>query len=416
MSELSIEYLPVNELKPYDNNSHTHTQEQIELITNSMRKFGFTNPILIDENKEIIAGHARLESSHKVGFDKVPTITLSDLTEDQKRAYVIADNQLAKNGSGWDLDKLKLEIQYLDDVGFDTDLLGFDDDFIGDLIFEEVEGLTPEDAVPEVPEEPVSKLGDLWLLDGHRVLCGDSTSIEDVDKLIDGNKVDMVFTSPPYNGDTHLDYGKGQNKKLYENETDKWTSQEYISFCHQVLTVLFDVTNGFVFWNVMYNAKSRHEYIKVIYPFVDKLWETIIWKKIGMPIAHGLTRNFEFIYVFKNGEQKHLSKEFNTESNFWDINNIGSQDKNNHRACYPVALPKRGISIATETNDCVFDPFLGSGSTLMAADKIGRICYGNELDERYVDVIIKRWQDYTGKQAILESTGETYDALKSNGH
>lgn len=378
------------EIKPYEKNAKKHPKKQIEQVANSIKEFGMNQPIVVDKQGVIIVGHGRYEALKSLGMEiKDEYIKVVDLTEEQAMAYRLADNKL--NESEWDMNLVLEELKGLSDemvelTGFDSDLLIEPDD--------------ADDEVPDAPEEPQSKLGDLYELGEHRVLCGDSTKLEDVERLMDGKKADMVFTSPPYNGDTHLDYGNGENKKLYENNTDKWTSEEYISFCHEILSILVKKTNGFIFWDVMYNAKSRYEYIKVIYPFVDKLWETIVWKKTGMPISNGLTRNFEFIYVFKNGERKHLSKEFETESNFWDISNIGSQDKANHRACYPVALPQRGINIATEKNEIVLDPFLGSGSTLIASEKTGRISYGMELDPKYIDVIVQRYVDYTGNENI----------------
>lgn len=240
----------------------------------------------------------------------------------------------------------------------------------------------------------------LELVGRHRVMNGDSTMIDDVEKLMNGEKAALVFTSPPYNGDTHLDYGNGNNKKLYENNTDKWTSDEYLDFANKALGNAIAVSLGFVFWNVMYNAKSRGDFLKIVYPFSDLLWETIIWKKTGMPISNGLTRNFEFIFCFKNGERKHLSSEFKTESNVWEISNIGAQDKKNHRACFPVDLPKKAIEIGSEKEEIVLDIFLGSGSTLIACEKTGRKCYGMELDEAYVDTIVSRYVRFTGNKNI----------------
>jgi len=414
MNELTIEYLPVNELKPYDNNSHTHTQEQIALITNSMHKFGFTNPILIDEKKEIISGHARLESSHKVGFDKVPTITLSDLTEDQKRAYVIADNQLAKNGSGWDLDKLKFEIQYLDDVGFDTDLLGFDDDFLGDLIFEEVEGLTPEDAVPEVSDETISKRGDLWLLDGHRVLCGDSTSIEDVEKLLNGKTIDLVFTDPPY-GVSYAD------KNKFLNEIDKGNrNQTPIENDHLTIEETGQLwADVFSLWSP-YMADYSSYYIAS--PQMGDLFSMmiLIMNENRMPLRHLIVWNKNNHVLGRcdyNYKHEPILYGWNNRHKFYgkgehkfSVWNIDKPLKNDlHPTMKPVALVENCIKNSSENNQIVADMFLGSGTSVIAAEKNNRICYGMEYSCVYVDLIVKRWQDYTGKQAILESTGETYN-------
>ena len=188
------------ELLPYANNARTHSADQVAQVAASIREFGFTNPILIDENNVIIAGHGRLEAAKSLGMESVPVRVLDNLTDDQKKAYVIADNQLALN-AGWDIELLKIELEELKLNDFDLALTGFDDDFISGLLHKDTEGLTDEDATPEPPEDPVSVLGDVWILGNHRVMCGDSTSIDAVERLMDGQKADMVFTDPPYNID-----------------------------------------------------------------------------------------------------------------------------------------------------------------------------------------------------------------------
>jgi DNA modification methylase len=296
----------------------------------------------------------------------------------------------------------------------DLELMDFADIDLNDFKMEaddiDNEGLCDPDAVPvDVPTK--AKLGELFILGNHRLLCGDSTDLSTVERLMSGDKADMVFTSPPYNGDTHLDYGDGQNKKLYENDFDSKTPAEYIDFCHQILSICFEITSGFIFWNVNYNGKSRYEYIESIHPFIRKLHETIIWKKTGMPLASGLTRNFEFIFCFRNGERKHLGKTNETNFNFWEVSNINSQDRNNHRACFPVALPQKGIELGSENGQIIFEPFGGSGSTLIACEKTNRKCFMMELDTHYIDVIIARWQKFSGKKAVRED-GVLWDDIQ----
>ena len=196
-NELKIEYRKTSELIPYVNNSRTHSDEQVTQIASSMKEFGFTNPLLLDEDGGIIAGHGRLQAATLLNMDEVPTITLSGLTKAQRKAYVIADNQLALN-AGWNLDTLKLEIETLQELDFDTEVLGFDEDFLASLMDEPVDGLTDEDEVPEAPEVPVSVRGDIWQLGNHRLMCGDSTSIDDVETLMDGCYPDLIHTDPPY--------------------------------------------------------------------------------------------------------------------------------------------------------------------------------------------------------------------------
>lgn len=405
-----IQLVKIETLKPHPKNMHKHSKDQIDRLCKLIEYQGFRNPIIVQKGTDlIVAGHGRILAAKKLKIKEVPVIYQEFESEAQLYSYIVSDNAIGKD-SWATLDLSMINTEMLDfGPDFDIDMLGIKDFVIEPI--EKYEALTDEDEVPEVIH-PITRRGDVWLLGNHRLMCGDSTMIDDVEKLMNGEKADMVFTSPPYNGDTHLDYGKGENKKLYDNNTDKWTSEEYINFCHQVLNNLFLFSKGFIFWNVNYNSKSRYEFIKCIYPYIEHLWETIAWKKTGMPISSGLTRNFEFIFCFKNGERKHLSEKFKTEFNHWEISNIKSQDKANHRACFPVELPQKGIEVGSNEHEIILEPFCGSGSTLIACEKTNRKCYGIELDEKYCDVIINRWKNYTGKKATLESTGQTYEDLK----
>jgi DNA modification methylase len=400
--------VPLAELKQHSKNRNTHPEKQIKALAKIIAKIGMRSPIVVSNLSGcIVKGHGRLEALKMLGWESAPVDYQDYESELEEFNDRVADNEIARYAE-------------FDKAGFLNDIEGIPDiDFeeFGLLDFElpEIEVLPQcdEDEVPELRPDPITKRGDIWIMGEHRVICGDSTMIDDVEKLMNGKKAGMVFTSPPYNGDTHLDYGKGDNKKLYENEFDSKTSEEYIKFCHDVLTLCFSFCEGFIFWNVNYNAKSRFEYIKSILPFVENLHETIVWKKQGMPIPSGLTRNFEFIFCFKNGDRKHLSIKNKTEFNLWDISNLGSQDKENHRACFPVALPEKGILIGSDENQIILDPFTGSGTTLIACEKNKRVFYGVELDENYCDVIVKRWQKFTGKKAILESTKEEFDSMSA---
>jgi DNA modification methylase len=399
---MQIKEIEVTKLIPYANNSRTHDDAQVAQLAASIKEFGFRNPILVD-GVGIIAGHGRLLAARKLGLEKVPTIDCSDMTETQKKAYIIADNKLALN-SGWDTNLLSLELEALDADGFNLELLGFDSKELDELLAPEVvEGLTDEDAVPDVPDEPKTKLGDIYILGNHRLMCGDSTSITDVEKLMDGKKADMVFTSPPYNANTMAgDGGVFDSKpvKLYkEGYSDNLSSADYIDFIKSVLNICFTATDGFIFWNVNYNAKSKFEYIKQIEDRIDYLVEQICWKKSStIPFKGMLKRAWEPIYVFSTNKQNLNVKEI-TE-NFWEVSNVNSQHKE-HKACFPVALPEKGIHLVNANTGIIFEPFCGSGTTVIAAEKNNRKCYGMELDPKYCDVIVKRWEDFTGKQAIL---------------
>lgn len=251
-------------------------------------------------------------------------------------------------------------------------------------------------------------VGKLALKYSHRLLCGDSTNIADVERLMDGEKADMCFTSPPYNGNTKVDssgsYGNNEQTKLYKNnKNDNKLSSDYVSFLGATLSNAAMVTDGFIFWNINYNANARFEYLKSMMPFVDMLHETIIWKKhIAHSLAHGLTRICELIFCFKTSERRaNLGKKHEMNSTLWEISNVSAQVKGEHHACFPVALPEKGIELATEPGESVLDLFGGSGTTLIACEKLNRKCFIMELEPRYCDVIIKRYEDYTNKKAVL---------------
>ena len=256
---LSISYRKSGDLIPYINNSRTHSDHQVQQVASSIKEFGFTNPILIDEGDGIIAGHGRLMAAQKLGLDEVPTITLKGLTEAQRKAYVIADNQLAMNAD-WDLDALKVEVERLTELDFDIDLLGFDDDMLAGLMEEEpAEGLTDEDDVPELEDDPVTVEGDVWVLGNHRLMCGDSTSIDAVDKLMDGNKADMVFTDPPYNVGFNGRSGKHdviKNDALEEGEFDSFIGE----ICQIIKTVDPQVYYVWCNWKFYAQLQGRLDY------------------------------------------------------------------------------------------------------------------------------------------------------------
>ena len=407
---------PVANLVPYARNSRTHSAEQVDKIAASIKEFGFLNPVIVDGENGIIAGHGRILAAQKLGLETVPTIEAAHLTDAQRKAYIIADNRLALD-AGWDDEMLRVELQDLDAVDFDLTLTGFDLDEIAALTADDpTEGLTEEDAVPDAPQQPVTVEGDVWLLGRHRLMCGDSTSIDAVERLMDGRKADMVFTSPPYNADAKAGQGDIFNKKksvkLYsDGYSDNLASDDYVKFAASVLEMCFAFTDGFIFWNVSYNAKSRFEYIQQIQDRLPYLVEQICWKKSStIPFKGSLMRDWEPIYVFSTNKQPVAVKQ--VTSNFWQVSNTGSQAEN-HKACFPVELPERGIAIVAKNTGIVFEPFGGSGTTAIACEKTGRDCRMMELDPKYCDVIIKRWQDFTGQEATHEESGKTYAELSN---
>lgn len=389
-------------LKPYGNNSRTHSPEQVKQIAASIKEFGFNVPILVDGTGQIIAGHGRLMAANQLGLKKVPCIEIKHLTEAQRRAFIIADNKLATN-AGWNEKLLTEELGWLKGEGFKLDLTGFDQKELQAILGKTVP-MTDEDAVPEPPAKPVTKLGDIWLLGQHRVMCGDSTDKAHVARLMGGKKADLTFTSPPYNANTKVGDGDifngKKSKKLYgEGYSDNKTSNDYLAFVKKALENSFLSTNGFIFWNVSYNANARFEYIQQISEFLPHLIEQICWKKSStIPFKGSLMRDWEPIYIFSTTKGLSLGIT-DVVSNHWEINNTNSQTES-HKACFPVALPKKGMGLVKITSGIVYDPFLGSGTTVIAAETEGRVCYGMELSPAYVDVIVARWEQFTGKKAI----------------
>ena len=395
---IQVKYKTTAELIPYVNNSRTHSEEQIQQVAASIKEFGFTNPILIDEQGGIIAGHGRLLAAQLLKLTEIPTITLYGLTEAQKKAYVIADNQLALN-SGWDLDKLKLEIEGLDSLDFDLDLLGFDDDFLDGLMIPDAEeGLTDEDDVPDVPDDPVTVEGDVWILGNHRLMCGDSTSIDAVDKLMAGVKADMVFTDPPYG----VSYQSNMRTKTEKFDVLK-NDDDFIDF----VPVVEAFSKGWVF--VWTSWKVLTKWIDIFSGFGYPS-NQVIWFKGGGGIGdlkRTFSSDYETALVWHRGAELKGKR----------IGSVWKVDKDSassyiHPTQKPVALPVEAMDKTTLANNIVLDLFGGSGSTMIACEKINRHCRMMELDPKYCDVIIKRWQEYTGKQATLN--GVIFDELSKN--
>jgi DNA modification methylase len=370
----------VTELIPYVKNSRTHSDEQVAQIAASIKEFGWTNPILIDGDNGIIAGHGRLMAARKLGHKEVPTIELKDLTETQKKAYIIADNRLALN-AGWDNEMLTIELNDLLADGFALDILGFDPKEIAALLEPEVvEGLTDEDAVPDVPEEPKTRLGDIYQLGRHRVMCGDSTSLSDVDTLMDGNKVDMVFTDPPYNVGFNGRSGKHdviKNDNLSDSNFENFITE----VCNTIQVVDPKVYYIWCNWNFYGILQGKLDYKTCI-----------VWAKNVFGMGNGYRHQHEFCLF--NGK---IDEEIKNESDLWSIK---KDTKYVHPTQKPVALSVRAFGNHVKLLN-VLDLFGGSGSTLIGAEQTGRTAYLMELDPKYCDVIVKRWEDFTGKKAIL---------------
>jgi len=403
MKHYQHEIKKVSDLIPYVNNSRTHSDEQTTQIASSIKEFGFTNPVLIDESGGLIAGHGRLMAAKKLDLKEVPCIVLSGLTEAQKKAYIIADNQLPLN-AGWDLDKLKLEIDTLSEMDFDIDLLGFDNDFLDGLLDVQTDGLTDEDEAPEPPEKPLSVLGDIWQLGGHRLMCGDSTSIDSVDILLDGQMADMVNTDPPYG----VSYQSNMRKK-----SGKFDVLKNDDVFLDIAPVIDSCSKGWVFvwtsWKVL--TKWLDQFESFGYPS-----NQVIWFKGGGGIGDlkkTFSSDYETALVWHRGSEL-TGKRIGS---VWKVGKDGAADYK-HPTQKPVALAEEAIDKTTNKGALILDLFGGSGSTLIACEKIKRKAMLMELDEKYVDVIITRWENFTGKKAIHIESGKTYEELnqeRNNG-
>jgi DNA modification methylase len=378
---VKINQRPIEALIPYINNSRKHSDEQVAQIAASIKEFGWTNPILVDGTSGIIAGHGRLLAARKLGMDKVPVIELAHLSDTQKKALIIADNKLALNAD-WDTELLQIELKELLADDFSLDLLGFDAKELDALLnaIEPTTGLTDEDAVPDVPEEPKTKPGDIYVLGNHRLMCGDSTSIDAVDKLMDGQKADMVFTDPPYG--IGYEYDKHQDN---DNEV-----------------------NAQLVWDVF----ALHDCGKVWTPGlmnlardIDRFGKTkvAVWHKKFAMAGNGIggASTWEPILII-NPQRKGLNNDvlvIKTDKEF--VGGINLREL--HSCPKPVGLYEELIKSLSEAKSNIFEPFCGSGTTLIAAEKTARKCFGMEMSPKYCDVIVKRWEEFTGKQAILLS-------------
>ena len=383
-----IEQRSVAKLIPYASNSRTHSDAQVAQIAASIKEFGWTNPILVSGDNSIIAGHGRLMAARKLDMEEVPVIVLDHLSKAQQRALVIADNQLALN-AGWDMNMLKAEIEDLNLENFNLELLGFDDDFLDGLLETAPSGgNTDEDAVPEVPETPKTVLGDVWVLGNHRLMCGDSISIDAVDKLMNGAKVDMVFTDPPYNVAFN-----GRSGKHDVIKNDNLPEVEFEQFINEVCNVIRVVDPKVYYiwcnWN-FYSVLQKQLPYKAC----------IVWAKNVFGMGNGYRHQHEFCLF--NGKIDEVIK---NESDLWEIK---KDSKYVHPTQKPVALSVRAFGNHVKLIN-VLDLFGGSGSTLIGAEQTGRNAFLMELDPKYCDVIIKRWQDFSGKVAIHAETGEAFD-------
>jgi DNA modification methylase len=392
----------VDALIPYARNARTHSDAQIAQIAASIAEFGFTNPILTDGEKGVIAGHGRLAAARKLALSEVPVIELAHLTPTQKKAYILADNRIAEN-AGWDEELLKLELAELQDAEFNLDLMGFGDEELDRLLDGHVEqaGLTEDDAVPEAPAEPVSRTGDLWILGQHRLLCGDSTVLSDVERLMDGQLADMAFTDPPYNvdyGNSAKDKMRGKDRRILNDAL----GDGFYQFLYDACLNLLLVTKGACY--VCMSSSELHTLQKAWLDAGGK-WSTfVIWAKNTFTLGRAdYQRQYEpILYGWKQGSNHFWCGDRN-QSDIWNYNKPRVNDL--HPTMKPVELVERALQNSSKSRDIVLDLFGGSGTTLIACEKNNRQARLMELDPKFVDVIVQRWEAYTGKKAVREADG-----------
>lgn len=426
---------PIDELNPCPRNARTHSRKQLRQIANSIERFGFTNPVLIDDAGQIIAGHGRVEAAKLLGLKRVPTLTLSHLSPEEQRAYMLADNKLALN-AGWDPDLLAQELQELIEDEFDLDLIGFSLAEI-DVILDDAREASaatrdaPEDAVPAPSQTVITQRGDLWKLGEHYLLCGDARDRDDVAKLMQGREADLVFTDPPYN--VRIDgnvCGLGSVKhREFAFASGEMSETEFTRFLTDTLGNAASVMRDGAIAFVCMDWRHMGELLVAGRQVFTELKNMVVWNKTNAGMGTFYRSKHELIFVFKHGTAIHtntfgLGDSGRYRTNVWDhagISSIGAsraEELAMHPTVKPVALVADAIRDCSRRGEIVLDCFAGSGTTLIAAEKTGRRARIIEYDPAYCDTIIRRWEAYTGRNAVHTASGETFaliEAEKAHG-
>ena len=406
---LQVEQWPIERLIPYARNSRTHSDAQVAQVAASIAEFGFVNPVLVGADGVIIAGHARLLAARKLKMAEVPVIVLGHLTEAQRRALVLADNQIALN-AGWDEEMLRVELQDLEVNGFNLDLIGFSAEELETILADPEgtnEGLTDENAVPEAQEEVITIPGDVWLLGAHRLLCGDATQIEAVEKVLAGGLAEMVFCDPPYNvnyGATMKDKLRGTNRPIANDNL----GSDFEQFLRDACVNMLAVCKGALY--ICMSSSEIHT-LQRVFREAGGHWSTfVVWAKNTFTMGRSdYQRQYEpILYGWKEGAE-HFWCGARDQGDVWFIKKPHVNDL--HPTMKPVELVERAVRNSSKTRDTVLDPFGGSGTTLIACEKAGRQARLVELEPKYCDVIIRRWQEFTGQEAKLDSDGRSYSGV-----
>lgn len=423
----TIEMRPIESLRPFAGNARTHSRKQIAQIAESIRRFGFTNPVLISDDDEIVAGHGRVLAARELRLPSVPVVRLSHLSADERRAYVLADNKLALN-AGWDRDILAIELQALVDLEFDVTVTGFSLAEI-DLTLDQAreaatEGFDEADEVPERPATAVTRFGDVWCLGRHRLLCGDARSDSDVRRLAGSAPIDLIFTDPPYNVpvDGHVSGLGAVRHREFAFASGEMTRAEFTSFLTMTLQNAASVAKDGAIAFVCMDWRHMREVLDAGEAIFTELKNLCVWNKTNGGMGTFYRSKHELVFVFKVGTSTHtnsfgLGDTGRYRTNVWDYAGISSLGANRmedlamHPTVKPVALIADAIRDCSRRGESVLDIFAGSGSTLMAAETCGRLARALEYDPAYCDTIIARWQTFTGKHATLETSGRSFEEI-----
>jgi DNA modification methylase len=426
-----IEIVPVNRLTAYKGNARTHSRKQIRKIADSIKRFGFVNPALIDDAGEIIAGHGRVEAAKLLGITAIPCLRISHLSDAEKRAYIVADNRLAEL-AGWDREILAIELQALVDIGeVDVEITGFAtpeiDVVLSDAAEAQREPCGPADEVPDAPAEgaPVSRVGDLWALGVHRLLCGDALDVATYRTLMAGEQAEMVFTDPPYN--VRIDRNVSGLGRIRHREfamaSGEMTEAEFTGFLRAVFERLVAVSQAGAIHFVCMDWRHMGEMLAAGKPVYGELKNLCVWNKSNAGMGSFYRSKHELVFVWKVGTAPHLNhfelgQHGRHRTNVWDYPGVNTmrpgriEELAMHPTVKPVALVADAIRDCSRRKGVVLDAFMGSGTTLIAAERTGRRAWGIELDPAYVDVAVRRWQGYTGKHAILVETGQAFEEVE----
>jgi DNA modification methylase len=404
-----IEQWPTSKLLPYARNARTHSPEQVAQIAASIVEFGFTNPILAGSDGMIVAGHGRWSAAQKLGLHTVPVVVLDHLSPTQRRALIIADNRIAEN-AGWDEAMLRIELQSLQEDGFNLDITGFDADALAEIMAGEettVDGNTDEDALPELSETTISRPCDVWILGEHRLVCADATQASSYEQLLDGQRVQMIWSDLPYNvnyANSAKDKLRGKHRPILNDNL----GDGFYDFVFDALSLMLPHCDGAVYIAM---SSSELDTLQAAFRAAGGKWSTfIIWAKHTFTLGRAdYQRQYEpILYGWPEGSSRHWCGD-RDQGDVWNIKKPARNDL--HPTMKPVELMERSIRNSSRPGDVVLDCFGGSGSTLIAAEKAGRRCFMMELDPKYCDVIVRRWQEFSGGQAVSEDGQRIFDNM-----